>query len=67
MFEALQAFSSEYPFTLEVVDIDADEALVAQFDELVPVLFVRKDNGDTVLLCNYFLDETKVREVLLQS
>lgn len=67
MFEALQTLSSEYPFTVEVIDIDADEALIAQFDELVPVLFVRKDDGDTVPLCNYFIDEIKVREILSQG
>lgn len=67
MLEALQALSGEYPFTVEVIDVDTDEALVAQFDELVPVLFVRKDDGATVPLCNYFLDEPKVREVLSQG
>ena len=67
MFEALQTLSSEYPFTVEVIDIDADEALIAQFDELVPVLFVRKDDDDTVPLCNYFIDEIKVREILSQG
>jgi thiol-disulfide isomerase/thioredoxin len=64
MLEALQALSSEYPFTVEVIDVDADEALVAQFDELVPVLYVRKDNREAVLVCNYFLNENKVRAIL---
>jgi hypothetical protein len=64
MLEALQALSSEYPFTVETMDVDADEALVAQFDELVPVLFGKKDNADSVQLCNYFLDDAKVREFL---
>jgi hypothetical protein len=64
MLEALQTLSGEYPFTVEVIDVDSDEALVAQFDELVPVLYVRKDGGDAVPVCNYFLDENKVRAVL---
>lgn len=64
MAEALQALSSEYPFTVELIDVDADEALVAQFDELVPVLFARKGDGEAVQLCHYFLDEVKVREFL---
>lgn len=64
MLEALQALSGEYPFTVEVIDVDADEGLVAQFDELVPVLYARKDNGESVPVCNYFLDENKVRAIL---
>lgn len=64
MLEALQALSSDYPFAVEVIDVDADEALVAQFDELVPVLFGQKSNADAVQLCHYFLDEAKTREFL---
>jgi len=64
MLEALQALSSEYPFTVEVIDVDADEALVAQFDELVPVLFGRRGDADAIELCHYFLDEPKTREFL---
>ena len=65
MLEALQAMSGEYPFSVEVIDVDSDESLVAQFDELVPVLYVRKDGGDAVPVCNYFLDENKVRALLV--
>jgi len=64
MLEALQALSSEYPFTVELMDVDADETLVAQFDELVPVLFGKKGTADSVQLCNYFLDDAKVRAFL---
>lgn len=64
MLEALQAMSGEYPFTVEMIDVDADEALVAQFDELVPVLFGKVSNADSVQLCNYFLDDAKVRAFL---
>ena len=64
MLEALQALSGEYPFTVEVIDVDADEALVAQFDELVPVLFGCRGDAESVQLCNYFLDEPKVRGFL---
>lgn len=64
MLEALQALSSEFPFTVELVDVDADETLVAQFDELVPVLFGRKGNSDSVQLCHYFLNEVKIRKFL---
>lgn len=64
MMEALQALSGEFPFTVELIDVDTDEALVAQFDELVPVLFGRLGDADAVQLCNYFLDESKVRNFL---
>jgi hypothetical protein len=64
MLEALQSLSGEYPFTVEIIDIDGDESLVAQFDELVPVLFGRREDGDTVQLCHYFLDEPKTRAFL---
>lgn len=67
MLEALQALSSEFPFTVELIDIDADETLVAQFDELVPVLFGRKGESHAVQLCNYFLDEAKTREFLVNA
>jgi thiol-disulfide isomerase/thioredoxin len=62
LLEALQSLSGEFPFTVEVIDIDSDESLVAQFDELVPVLFGRMgEGGGAVQLCHYFLDEAKVR------
>ncbi|HZW12757.1 MAG TPA: glutaredoxin family protein [Noviherbaspirillum sp.] len=67
MLEALQALSSEYPFTVELIDVDADEALVAQFDELVPVLFGQRNGGESAQLCHYFLDEPKVRTFLSTS
>jgi thiol-disulfide isomerase/thioredoxin len=64
MLGALQALSSEYPFTIEVVDVDADEGLVAQYDELVPVLMGSRDGAAMMQLCHYFLDEAKVRTFL---
>jgi thiol-disulfide isomerase/thioredoxin len=64
LLEALQSLSGEYPFTVEVIDVDTDESLVAQYDELVPVLFGRKGDAGAEQLCNYFLDEPKVRRFL---
>ncbi len=64
MLEALQSLSGEYPFTVEVMDVDADETLLAQFDELVPVLFGRKGNAESVQICHYFWDEGKTRAFL---
>ncbi|HJV80542.1 glutaredoxin family protein [Noviherbaspirillum sp.] len=67
MLEALQALSGEYPFTVEVMDVDADEALLAQFDELVPVLFGQKGNAESIQICHYFLDEGKTRAFLTEA
>ena len=67
MLEALQALSGEYPFTVELIDVDSDEALVAQFDELVPVLFGQKNGGESTQLCHYFLDEAKTRAFLASA
>ena len=64
MLDALQALhSASCPLTVEVIDVDADAALVAKYDELVPVLFGNVDEGE---LCHYFLDEMKVKHYLAQ-
>lgn len=58
MLAALRLLETpQQPFSITVLDVDADEALVARFDELVPVLF-----GDPAgpELCHYFLDVAKV-------
>jgi hypothetical protein len=62
MLAALGALQGQGPrFEVEVVDVDADPALVARFDELVPVLFGDLDQPE---LCHYFLDEAAVRHYL---
>lgn len=63
MLAALRTLESEYAFKVEVVDVDADPALVALYDELVPVL-IGKDANFQEQLCNYFLDESRVRAYL---
>lgn len=56
MLDALLALRGpELPFTVDVIDVDADAALVARFDELVPVLFAGGRQ-----LCHYVLDEQEV-------
>jgi thioredoxin reductase (NADPH) len=60
MLAALETLRGEFAFGLTVLDVDADAALTAQYDELVPVLTV-----GTTELCHYFLDEPKVREYLV--
>ena len=62
MLVALQALAQPgQRFEIDVVDVDADEALVERFDELVPVLFGRLDEPE---LCHYFLDEAAVRRYI---
>ena len=45
-------------FEVAVVDVDADPALVARFDELVPVLYGDPEGEE---LCHYFLDPAAAR------
>ena len=62
MLHALQALAPQgWQFDVDVIDVDADPALVARFDELVPVLFGRLDEPE---LCHYFLDAEAVRRYL---
>lgn len=63
MLAALQAMAPPgEPFTVDVIDVDADERLVERFDELVPVLF--GSGLHEAELCHYFLDEAAVRAYL---
>jgi uncharacterized protein YjaZ len=62
MLVALNALQTDsLRFAVEVIDVDADPALVERFDELVPVLF--GDPGAPEL-CHYFLDQSAVRAYL---
>jgi hypothetical protein len=62
MLDALMRLQTpDQPITVDVIDVDADEALVARFDELVPVLYAHLSQPE---LCHYFLDEPKVRQLL---
>ncbi|MDR2839434.1 MAG: glutaredoxin family protein [Azonexus sp.] len=56
---ALAPLAEEFAATVTVLDVDADPALEARYDELVPVLL----HGERAL-CHYFLDPAKVREYL---
>lgn len=59
MRTALESLRNDCAFDLQVLDVDADPALEAKYNELVPVL-----TADHEELCHYFLDEPKVREYL---
>lgn len=62
MLAALQKLAPPgAPFAVDVIDVDANPALVARFDELVPVLYGKLDEAE---LCHYFLDEAAVRAYL---
>lgn len=56
---ALAPWIERNAVTLEWVDVDADAGLEALHGEKVPVLFA----GDQEI-CHYFLDESRLREVL---
>ena len=66
MLAALQAMAPpDAPFAVAVIDVDADPALVARFDELVPVLFTANETGgEGQQLCHYFLDQAAVERHL---
>ena len=50
--------------TISIIDVDADDALIALYDELVPVLTAKKHAGQEVQICHYFLDVNKLKEFL---
>lgn len=60
MLAALLRLEITEPLSIRVVDIDADAALVAKYDELVPVLIASKDEQAAQQLCHYFLDDSAV-------
>ncbi len=65
MLAALHAMqTAAQPFDVTVIDVDTDEALVARFDERVPVLYGAPDQQE---LCHYFLDPLAVRAYLDQQ
>ena len=58
---ALTPLADEFGALVTVVDVDADPALEARYDELVPVLL----HGENEL-CHYHLETAKVREYLAE-
>jgi len=64
LLSALRAFMAREALasSVDVIDVDADPALVERFDELVPVLF--GDDLDGPEICHYFLDEAALRRHL---
>jgi hypothetical protein len=64
MLEQLKASLNDTSISIDVVDVDANEELVARFDELVPVLYGRKQGQEPQQLCHYFLDVEKLKAFL---
>lgn len=56
LIEKLTPLAAELGWTLRVLDVDADPALEARWDELVPVVLAGEAE-----LCHYHLDEAAVR------
>lgn len=67
MLQALQTLLGPDTYPIHVLDVDADPALVAQYDELVPVLLGHKEGQAVQQLCHYFLDEAAVRAFVAHS
>ena len=59
MEQALLPLMREYGVELNILDIDADPELEAQYNEWVPVLL-----HEGAELCHHFLDLAKVRDYL---
>ncbi|GAB2911258.1 glutaredoxin family protein [Paraburkholderia jirisanensis] len=59
MRAALEPLLIEFGARVDVIDIDADPALEARYNELVPVLEL-----GGIELCRYHLDEARVRAAL---
>lgn len=66
MHEALRALCVLYgkQLPIEVIDVDLHPELVERYDELVPVLMGLDEGQAPQQLCNYFLNENKVRTFL---
>lgn len=59
MRAALEPLLAEFGATVEIIDIDADPALEARYNELVPVLAI-----GGIELCRYRFEEAPVRAAL---
>lgn len=57
MIAALEPLAETFGWRIEVVDVDADPALEARWNELVPVLL-----DGAVELCHWHLDDERVRQ-----
>lgn len=56
---ALRPLANEFELEIDVLDVDADPELEAQYNEWVPVLL-----HEGIELCHYVLDIAKIRDFL---
>jgi len=63
MLQALQALVGD-AYRIDVIDVDADPALVELYDELVPVLQACLPGQAPQTLCHYHLDAAAVQQFL---
>ena len=61
-----EELGGEERFAVDILDVDADPALEARYDELVPVLTARDRNGVENELCHYHLAPDAVRAYLAE-
>ena len=59
MRHLLQAFSTDYTYSVEVIDIDADPMLKERFNEWVPALYRGSEE-----ICHHFLDLRALQKAL---
>lgn len=66
MYQALRTLCAlcGKQLSIEVIDVDLHPELVERYDELVPVLMGVDEGQLPQQLCNYFLNENKVRNFL---
>lgn len=61
-----EELGGEGVFSLDIRDVDADPALEARYDELVPVLTGKAGNSEENQLCHYHLAPDAVRAYLAE-
>nr|WP_314623445.1 glutaredoxin family protein [uncultured Noviherbaspirillum sp.] len=64
MLDALRAMPQASGMAVQVIDVDADDALLRAYDERVPVLVGIGPDGASRELCHYFLDPHAVTDFL---
>jgi hypothetical protein len=67
MLAALRKVGEGFAYTVDVIDVDLDPVLVEKYDELVPVLFGKKDAAEPIELCHYFLDNKKLIAFFMEA
>jgi len=61
-----EELGGEAVFSLDILDVDADPALEARYDELVPVLTAGVGSEGETQLCHYHLQPDAVRAYLAE-